>query len=360
MKRLVALVFVVGLAPLPFGTGTSFAATSGIGKQAVKTGLSFPMAFTFAADGRIFYGERMTGEIRILNTQAGTDKLFVDVPSLLTTGERGLLGLALHPNFPTTPYVYAFATRSVNGTARNQILRYTYSNGSGTNQTVIFTSNVAAALYHNGGRILFGPDGNLYAVIGEAKQPALAQDRSKHAGKVLRMTPTGGIPANATSLVYAHGIRNSVGLDFDPANGGLWESENGPECNDEINRISAGGNFAWGPHATCSTPPPAPENTNQDGINRILPKRWFTPTTAPTGLVFCASCGLTGDSGKLFMGEWKTRVIRRVTLTADRNGIASTIKVYTHGAGILSMEAGPNGRLYFSDANGIYRLINTA
>src|SRR6185295_2594499 len=108
---------------------------------------------------------------------------------------------------------------------------------------------------HNGGMIKFGPDGKLYVVIGDNGTGANSQDPTSLAGKSLRVNPgDGSAPAdnlffsNANpnaKLVYALGIRNSFGLTFHPHTGHLWETENGPEDNDEINRIVAGGNYGW-------------------------------------------------------------------------------------------------------------------
>jgi glucose/arabinose dehydrogenase len=92
-----------------------------ISAQAVKSGLNFPAAFTFASDGRIFFGERLTGQIRILDPATGNHTLFFTVPNLLTDGERGLLGLAIHPNYPNKPFVYVYATQYVQASQRNQI-----------------------------------------------------------------------------------------------------------------------------------------------------------------------------------------------------------------------------------------------
>ena len=105
---------------------------------------------------------------------------------------------------------------------------------------------------HNGGRILFGPDKKLYVVIGDNADPANSQDRSGNLrGKILRVNPDGSIPATNPfgTRIWAYGIRNSIGFAFDPRNGRLWESENGPSCNDEVNRIVKGGNHGWGPNA---------------------------------------------------------------------------------------------------------------
>ena len=321
--------------------------------------LNVPTAFTFDPDGRIWYGERFSGQIRILDPDTGDDALFGAVPTVKTEGERGLLGIALHPDYPQREFVYVYASRTVNGTPRNQILRYTDDAGSGTARRVVWNSpDSASSTNHNGGRIAFGPDGMLYAVVGDDAAPSNSQDRTRNdRGKVLRMTPTGRVPSDNPfdSRIFAYGIRNSFGFAFDPRTGDLWESENGPECNDELNRIRRGRNYGWGPNETCDGT--APRNTNRDGLRPVLPKEWWTPVIAPTGVAFCERCGLGARSrGRLFMADWNGGRLRRLALSADRTWVRGQRVVYDHGSGIFSLEVGPAGDLYLSDGSGIYLL----
>ena len=103
-------------------------------------------------------------------------------------------------------------------------------------------------------------------------------------GKILRLTRDGeAAPGNPFgSRVWAFGIRNSFGLAFDPVTGNLWETENGPECNDELNRIVRGGNYGWGPAADCGSATP-PSDTNRDGPSPILPLALVHPDHRPDG-----------------------------------------------------------------------------
>jgi glucose/arabinose dehydrogenase len=344
------------------GVGASIAVPrpTAIGATLVAGGLDFPAAFTFAPDGRVFYGERLTGEIHVRDLSTGSDVLFATIPNLATSGEQGLLGLALHPRYPTLPLLYAYATRFVGSQRQNQIIVLRDVGGVGRPLRIIFRSDTAAGTYHDGGRILFGPDGMLYAMVGEAHDSANAQDLSSNAGKILRMTASGAVPPDdpfAGSVNYSYGHRNSFGFTFDPMTQILWETENGPECNDEINTVFSGLNYGWGPSETCSTPPPAPGNTNQDGPDPQLPLAWYTPTIAPTGAAFCIGCGLPSAEGLLFFGAVNTGEIRRVKLTADRLGIAGQVVAYDHPTGILSMEVGADAAIYFSDSDGIWRLV---
>ena len=340
--------------------GPSDPAISAVGAVPVVTGLNFPAAFTFAPDGRIFYGERHTGEIRIYDPANGSDTLYFLVPDVVADSEEGLLGVALAPGYPRRPFVYAFATRDLGSTDRNQIVRIQDDGGIGGDMRVIWQSDVASAGNHNGGRIRFGPDSMLYAITGEAANPSNSQNLGNDAGKVLRLNATGTIPPDNPipgNPIWAYGIRNSYGFGFDPINGFLWETENGPDCNDELNRIQKGLNYGWGSNNTCSSPPPPPQNTNQDGPHPVQPQVWFTPTIAPTGLAFCVGCGITSAEGAFFSGAFNDRKIRQSTLNPNRTLIVSTTTVYTHSGFILSLERGPDNAVYFSDFDGIWKLV---
>ncbi|MGZ4109619.1 MAG: PQQ-dependent sugar dehydrogenase [Actinomycetota bacterium] len=337
-------------------------AASPITARPVVRGADTPTAFTFGPGNVIWYVEKSNGEIHAFDVDTGRDTTLATIPGVNADGERGMLGIALDPGYPSQPFVYVYATRTDGGHLRNEILRVRDANGSGTDRTAIWSAPASSSPYHNGGRIAFGADGMLYAAVGDGHDAANAQDRtSNDRGKILRMTPDGGVPNDnpfARSRIYAYGIRNSFGFAFDPRGGSLWETENGPECNDELNRILPGRNYGWGPHETCSGS--SPRNTNQDGPNPVLPRLWYTPTIAPTGVAFCRRCGLGPRSrGRLFFGAFNTGQIRRVTLNAARTDVRAQKVVFTNGSGITSIEESPAGRLYFSDGSGIYRLVRS-
>jgi glucose/arabinose dehydrogenase len=326
----------------------------------VATGLNQPVAFTFAPNGRIFYVEKASGEIRIYNPDRDTDRLFYDVPRVNAAGERGTLGIALHPAYPERPFVFVFATRSARGSLKNQILRLTNNGGSGEDRRTIFSTRATSATNHNGGRILFGPDNELYAVVGEGGNPRSSQNLSNPRGKILRMTPLGRRPRDnpiPRSKIFAYGIRNSFGFAFDPVTAELWQTENGPACNDEVNRVAIGGrNYGWGPRQDCGSLP-TPRDTNNSGPKpRIMPELWFRQTVGITGITFCDGCGLTGSEGDMFFGDVRFGQIRRVPLDAGRDTVAGVGSVILDTDNVLSMETGPGGGIYFSDFSGIYRL----
>ena len=160
--------------------------------------------------------------------------------------------------------------------------------------------------------------------------------------------------------MYSFGHRNSIGFAFDPDSGNLWETENGPDCNDEINLIQAGGNFAWGPSEACP-------DTNQDGPDpKLLPVWNFDDTVAVTGAAFCDGCGLgAAYDGDLFVGCANGNCKQTVGPVAhadlngardDFSGALQQVSLINFAGPVYSMETSPNHRLYFSNALGIYRL----
>jgi glucose/arabinose dehydrogenase len=344
--------------PVAGRMGRSSPAAPALVAKPILTNLPDPSGFTFLPDGRLLYGERGTGNIMLYDLSSHqTTKVFT-VTNVVYQGEQGLLGLAVDPKWPNKPKIFAYATRNVGGQPFDEILRIKVVGDKGVSSSVIWKSGTISGSYHDGGHIAFGPDKKLYAVVGEAHSPSNAQNLNTDAGKVLRMTKRGTAPKDNPfpgKRIFAYGLRNSYGFAFDPQTDLMWETENGPECNDEVNLEQAGENHAWGPSETCSGQPP--QNTNQDGPQpRIMPLTWFVTTIAPTGVVFCDGCGLTGAEGDLFFGAYNTGEIRQVKLTGDRKGIASMVVAYPFSGSVLSMQRAPDGSIYFSSPNAIYQL----
>ncbi|MEX0756228.1 MAG: PQQ-dependent sugar dehydrogenase [Actinomycetota bacterium] len=368
-RRLIGSIAALGIVgALLTAPGSAGAA---IGAQEIAGGLDIPVTFDVADDGTFLYGERFTGEIRWFDPTDDSDTLFVDVGTVGEEQEQGLINVALHPDYPATPYVYAFATRILpkqgGGTKiRNQLLRYTSVGGVAMGKpTVLFVSTPGPA--HNGGRLHFGPDGKLYVFVGNHGIATAAQNRANPFGKVLRLNDDGTTPADnpfvgqagIDARIYAYGMRNGIGLTTDPLTGKIWQTEAGPECNDEINRLLKGRNFGWGQNATCVTPPKAPRNTNQDGPNPVLPASFFKAVVTPTGIAFCDGCGLGAEAeGMLFAGSFNDRRIRMLEPNEMRRKIVSRTNILTNSGPVLAVEVGPDGTIYFSDENQILELTS--
>jgi glucose/arabinose dehydrogenase len=334
-----------------------------------------PTAFAFGPQGgRLFYTEKDTGQIRVRDLGTGNDAVWTIIPDVANDGSEGLLGLALDPTWlqgPEHRWVYAHYTDDgpedpntpgEDTPDRNVIIRMRKT-GSGLEKQTLLV--IPDALVHHGGVLLFGPDRKLYAVPGDGNVADRAQDLDDPAGKVLRMNRDGSVPADnpfaqepaPEGLVYSYGHRNSFGFTFDPVTGRLWETENGPECNDEINMVIPGGNYAWGPTALCGSLS-APHDTNRDGPSpRMLPKRNFIETATVTGATFCRGCGLGPRSRRdLLVASYKHRRIWAFDLNASRTQLSGQRAVFIGDRPPITLLTGPDGRIYFSDPTGIWVL----
>ena len=336
--------------------------------EVYKSGLNFPIALAFSSDGRIFFAEKDTGIIRIIYLANRTllPMPFYTLPNTQNAGERGLLGLALDPGFPATPYVYAYQTYDdlTNGTIYNRIVRILASGDTGISYTVILRMPpLSGATNHNGGVIAFGPDGKMYAVVGENANPSLSQDPMSPLGKVLRMYPNGSAPSDNPfygnpawyNLTYTYGHRNMFGLAFHPITGRVYVTENGPNCNDEVNLLTAGSNYGWGPTAACGSLPP-PSDTNRDGPNPVLPIWWWGTTICPTNAAIYRGPSFPTWQGDLFMGDCNTGRFHRLDLVPPNyDFVASDTILWTAPLAIIEVEAGPDGAIWLTTPTTIYR-----
>jgi len=333
--------------------------------QSVLPGLNFPVGLALAPDGRVFFNERLTGNIRIINQQWQ----LVNTPfcqlSVATNGEQGLLGLTLDPNFAQNHFVYVYYTEA--GAARNRVVRYTEVSGLCTGQTTILDT-LPVNSFHNGGIIQFGPDGKLYVIIGDAGNMANGQNLTSLAGKILRVNPDGSAPsdnpffsnANANAKkVFSFGHRNSYGFTFHSHTNYLWETENGPSDSDEINRIIAGGNYAWDANQRRGI---LNDPCCVDPIAVYFPAPCNPCTIAPTGIITIPEDSTVypvAYRNNLLFVNFKFGQIRRLVLTgANLTQLGTQSIAYNGGnGGLLSLLLGADGFVYVSNASAIFKVV---
>lgn len=321
--------------------------------ETVVPNADFPVSIAFAPDGRLFYTEKNSGQIRIVQNNQLLVNPFFTVTPLATAGERGLLGIAFDPNFTNNRFVYVYHTHP-GPPVHNRVVRYTEANNLGSGETVIIpnlpANNVGSN--HNGGRIAFGPDGLLYVTIGDAGDPANSQSQTSRAGKLLRFNPDGTIPASnpvAGNALFALGLRNPFGLAFHPTAGTPYVSDNGPNCDDEINRIVAGGNYGWRPSYPCG-------DTDPMFSGAIIR---FTPPIAPTGITFYSGNVFPEWQNHLFLASFNDGFLRRFRVDEAQNGNVLEQAVVINGSlgALLDVTVGPDGNFYLAAQSAVVRLV---
>ncbi|MFE7132672.1 PQQ-dependent sugar dehydrogenase [Streptomyces sp. NPDC057638] len=238
----------------------------------LASGVDVGWGLSFLPDGSGVYTERNTFNVHRL-TKSGQKTLLGKVPNSQTTGgEGGLMGVEISPSFATDRYLY-FLHTSTDG---NRIARMRLETNNTLSGYTVLLGNMAKSRFHNGGRLRFGPDGKLYASMGDAQSSSTAQNRNSLNGKILRINQDGSIPSDNPfgNAVWSMGHRNPQGIEFD-SQGRLWQAEFGNSVMDEVNLIQKGGNYGW----------PNCEGTSGSCSGFIAPKKtWPTSAGSPSGL----------------------------------------------------------------------------
>lgn len=293
----------------------------------VAQNLDTPWAIDFLPNGNLLVTQRH-GEIDEIDAKNSEVKKITSLPQVNEIGEGGLLGLVLDPSFVKNNFVYLYYTYSGDeNKTLNRVVRMTFKDNKFSDENII-VDNIPGAPNHNGGRIKFGPDGNLYITTGDAQNPSQAQDPGSLSGKILRVV-------NTTPEIYSIGHRNPQGIAWD-GTGQLWETEHGRSGAasglDELNRIDQGKNYGW---------PVIEGDKTQSGMETPVINSGPTTTWAPAGLAFL--------NGSLYWGGLRG--------TALYQGIIEGNKVILkeHFKGefgrIRDVVVGPDKMLYITTSN---------
>lgn len=292
---------------------TSFVQAQDIVLEIFATGFTSPVAIQHAGDDRLFVVER-GGNIKILNSDGTvnpTSFLQLNNTVIVAGGERGLLGLAFHPDYENNGYFFVNYTRA--GDGATNIVRYSVNPDNPdvalpASDTVLLTVPQTFT-NHNGGSLAFGPDGYLYIGMGDGGDLLFVQDMNSLLGKMLRIDVDNtddlpySIPADnpfvgvdGADEIWAVGLRNPWKFSFNRLNGNLWIADVGQSAMEEINKVSApleaGLNFGW----SCY------EGNNPHNTSGCLPASAYTfpISTYPLGNGFCAITGGYEYTGSLY------------------------------------------------------------
>ena len=388
------LLVCLGLAPSLLCAQT--VRDSSLKVEQLVSGLSKPTTMAFVGPNDILVLQKNDGRVRRVIDGVLQPGHVIDV-HVDNSSERGLLGIALHPQFPSVPLVYLYYTESSTGadtTAMsplgNRVYVYTWDGASLTNPTLILHLPTTPGPNHDGGVITFGPDGKLFVVIGDLNRNGQLQNFPSGApddtSVILRLNEDGSIPpdnpfaAEGGNLAkyYAYGIRNSFGLAFDPVTDSLWLTENGTASFDEINVVDPGFNSGWaqlmGPD---SRDPQGTANLHVIPNSHYRDPRFsWLEVVGPTALAFLNSTALGSQyEHDLFVGDINNGRLYRFQLNATRTGfvfqgagladlVADTaaeldeVIFGTGFGGITDIKVGPDGLLYVVSFSGSIYVIS--
>ena len=299
----------------------------------LATDLEVPWSFAFLPGGVALVTERDSG--RLLRVSLSGDVREIQTLPEGGSGEGGLLGVAVSPDYEVDRYIYAYYTTE----ADNRVVRFRM----GETPEPILTG-IPVNTYHDGGRIKFGPDGMLYVSTGDAGDAENSQDRNSLGGKILRIEPDGSIPPDnpfPDNPVYSYGHRNVEGLAWD-AQGRLYASEFGQNTWDEVNRIEAGENYGW----------PAVEGRGGEDNGYVDPITiWPTSEASPSGAEIMVDGAIPQWEGDLFVAALRGERLWHLELN-DRGEVVATEKLLDGEIGrVRDVTQAPDGSLWVSTSN---------
>lgn len=317
--------------------------------ETVVTGLEVPWGIAFLPNRNLLVTER-AGRIRLVQNGKLRPQPVATI-NVTERGEGGLLGIAAHPDIANNRWFYVYYTVDRGGTTVNLVERWRLSaDGLSAARDRVIVDNIPVAQYHNGGRIRFGPDGMLYIGTGDARNPDSSQDVKSLAGKILRVTPDGQVPADNPfpgNPVYLIGIRNTQGFDWVNAST-LSVSDHGPSGelgrsgHDKVSIARAGDNLGWPTTERCES---------RQGL--VTPSIVWRQALPPGGAAIYTGNAIPEWKGNLIIAALRAEQLQRVVFNPQSPQQVQQHDVYLRGQHGRLREAimGPDGELYVTTSN---------
>jgi glucose/arabinose dehydrogenase len=333
--------------------------------------LARPWDLVFTPDGAMIFTLR-GGDIRVVPPGMTTHQLLHRPADVVASDQSGMLGIAIDPNWAADRFIYVFmASRPMpNAAVDNRVVRFRVNatwNGV-TDRQDLLTGIAYTGGAHSGGRLRVGPDGNLWITTGDNRLPTVPQNRMSLGSKVLRITrtgqiPTGNMPSPAAPSIYAFGFRNPQGLAF-RANGDAFTCEHGPNSDDEVTRLTPGGNGGWDPVDPNGSGTYWGYNgtvmTDLTKFPTAMRPTWaLADSMGMSGCTFLSSTQWRDWDGALAVGILGGERIYILRMNATGDMLTHTPVNLPQNARIRTLVQGPDGFLYAatdSDSGQIWRL----
>jgi len=317
----------------------------------VLTNLQNPWGLEFLPDGSVLIAEKIG---KLLKFKDGKTTEITGLPAISSSGQGGLMDLALHKDFETNGKLY-FSASVKGATSISTALFVAKINGNTLEdvQKLFQADPQTSSTLHFGSRIVL-KDGYVYLCLGERNDPPQAQNTNNHSGCVIRLHEDGRIPDDNPfkgkpgykEEIWTYGHRNPQGMTLNPLIGEIWLHEHGPKGGDEINVLEKGGNYGW-PLATFGV------NYNGSTITpdtfvqgTILPIYYWVPSIAPCGMVFYNSDVIPQWKGNLFLGALAGSHLNRLEISGKK--VVKEERLLLYKGRFRVVKVGRDGFLYFA------------
>lgn len=359
---------------------------AGLKVEKVVEGLDLPTSMTFVDRDDILILQKDNGMVRLVSDGELQEEPIFDVV-VERNSERGLLGIAVADTTNGTKTVFLYYTQASEDEVRNRVYKYNWDGtGNLANERLILDLPGEPGPNHDGGKLAIGPDGMLYAVIGDLNRNGVLQNYEDGPEpddtSVILMVDHDGNAVNGQmpgdlAKYYAYGIRNSFGFDFDPLTGTLWDTENGPTEYDEINVVKPGFNSGWeqvmGPMERSDST--VDDLVQLEGSHYADPVFSWSGAEGITDIEFLNSTRLGEKYAyNIFVGDFNNGNLYFFTVNDTRDGLelgsgledlvaddSEEVESVTLGTGfdaISDIETGPDGYLYILTFTGnLYRIV---
>jgi glucose/arabinose dehydrogenase len=322
----------------------------------------FPTALTFTPDGRAFVLAK-EGSIWVFRDGQKLAQPLLTL-AVNTVWERGLLGIALHPEFSENGFFYLYYTSgegslNYSGTPSGRVSRFQISTGNAdradpSSEVILLDNIIVGGIgVHQGGAVRVGPDRSIYVSVGDGGDGPAAQSLQSLHGKILRLTLDGSIPEDnpfvnapdARPEIWAYGLRNPFRFTIDPRTGNLWIGDVGQQSWEELNLGIAGANYGW--PLTEGPEPPGVAGITYPVYSYPHGVEWDSGGAIIVGPFYDGELFPEEFRGNLFFADWVGGAVWRAAGGEEDEGEFQVLPFARGLPAIIDIAVGPEGALYF-------------